>query len=150
MEATTVRKMLSEKIWQTMEPVVQAAKHSRAGAPCELSDRDFIEAVLYLIRVGCPWRDLPPTLGYWHTIYMRFRRWETRGVWGRLWQNLQSERFAEARVLFIDSTTVRAHPHAAGAPKKTVRSRLWAALVAAGAPKFTRPRSTKTAASPSA
>lgn len=146
MEESTVRKMLTEKIWQIMEPVVLAAKHSRAGAPGELSDRDFIEAILYHNRVGGPWRDLPPVLGYWHAIYMRFRRWETRGVWARLWTNLQSERFAEARALFIDSTTIRAHPHAAGAPKKTVRSRLWAALVAAGAPKSMPPRSMKTAA----
>ena len=147
MEATTVRKILSEKIWQILEPAMLAAKHSRAGAPGKLSDRDFIEAILYHNRVGGPWRDLPPVLGYWHAIYMRFRRWEARGVWARLWANLQSARFAEARALFIDSTTIRAHPHAAGAPKKTAQSRLWAALVEAGAPKSTRPRSTKIAAS---
>ena len=77
-----------------------------------------LEAVLHLQRTGCPWRDLPAKLGCWHAVYMRFRRWEARGVWTRLWQNLQAEPFAGARGLLLDSTTVRAHPHAAGAPKK--------------------------------
>lgn len=45
-----------------------------------------------------------------------------------MWQQLQAERFAQARELLIDSTTVRAHQHAAGAPKKTPAIRLWDAL----------------------
>jgi transposase len=130
MKVKASRKMISEEVWQKLQPVVEAAKHSRAGAPGAMSDRDFLEALLYLNRTGCPWRDLPPALGYWHAVYMRFRRWETRGVWQRLWKNLQAEGFAQARELFMDSTTVRAHQHAAGAPKKTAPIRLWDALVA--------------------
>ena len=131
MKPNRVRKIISDEIWQEFEPAITAAKHSAAGAPAEQSDREFVEAVLYLNRTGCPWRDLPGELGYWHAIYMRFRRWEERGVWQRLWAQLQTEPFAQARALFVDSTTVRAHQHAAGAPKKTVRSRLWDALVGA-------------------
>ena len=89
--------MIREKIWQALEPALREAKHSLAGAPGALSDRDFLEAVLYFNRVGCPWRDLPPELGDWHAIYMRFRRSEKRGVWQRLWKNLQTERFDQAR-----------------------------------------------------
>ena len=129
MEEIRVRKSISDRIWKEMEAAVSAAKHSAAGAPADKSEREFIEAVLYLNRTGCPWRDLPSELGYWHAIYMRFRRWEKRGVWKRLWKNLQSEPFAQARAMFLDSTTVRAHHHAAGAPKKTASSRLWDALV---------------------
>jgi transposase len=123
-----VRKIISDQVWQELEKAVRAAKHSAAGAPGELTDREFLEAVLHLQRTGSPWRDLPPKLGYWHAVYMRFRRWEARGVWRRLWKNLQAEPFAHARGLLLDSTTVRAHQHAAGAPKKTARSRLWDAL----------------------
>ena len=130
MEPIRVRKWISDRIWQALEPAVTAAKHSAAGAPGELTDREFLEAVLHLQRTGSPWRDLPPKLGYWHAVYMRFRRWEARGVWQRLWKNLQAEPFAQARGLLLDSTTVRAHHHAAGAPKKTVRSRLWDARAA--------------------
>ena len=123
-----VRKIISDQVWKELEAAVKAAKHSRAGAPAELSDREFLEAVLHLNRTGSPWRDLPAELGYWHAVYMRFRRWEARGVWQRLWKNLQTERFAQARGLLLDSTTVRAHQHAAGAPKKTASIRLWDAL----------------------
>ena len=113
-----VRKIITNSVWQELEAAVAAAKHSQAGAPGEMTDREFLEAVLHLQRTGSPWRDLPPELGYWHAVYMRFRRWEARGVWQRLWQNLQTEPFADARALLVDSTTVRAHQDAAGASKK--------------------------------
>jgi transposase len=124
-----VRRLISNPVWQQLEVAVQTAKHSAAGAPGEMTDREFLEALLHLQRTGSPWRDLPPELGYWHAVYMRFRRWEARGVWQRLWKNLQAEPFAQARGLLLDSTTVRAHQHAAGAPKKMAPTRLWAALV---------------------
>ena len=143
---SSVRKIITDTMWEKLGTAVAAAKHSRAGAPAEQSDREFLEAVLHLNRTGCPWRDLPARLGYWHAVYMRFRRWEERGVWQRLWKNLQAEPFAGARGLLLDSTTVRAPPHAAGAPKKTAATRLWAALAGAGARKSTPPPSTKTLA----
>ena len=130
MEREHPRRMISDRVWEQLKAALAEAKHSRAGAPAELSDRDFLEAVWYLNRVGCPWRDLPSELGYWHAVSMRFRRWEERGVWQRLWQCLQCECFAQARPLLMDSTTVRAHQHAAGAPKKTAATRLWGALAA--------------------
>ncbi len=130
MNKQTSRKMINDGVWNLLQPAVEAAKYSQAGAPGTMSDRDFLEALLYLNRVGCPWRDLPSSLGYWHAVYMKFRRWEARGVWQRLWKSLQIEGFAQARNLFVDSTTVRAHQHAAGAPKKTAPIRLWDALVA--------------------
>ena len=128
MSESPVRKIISDAIWKKLEPAVAAAKHSRAGAPAKMTDREFLEAVLFLNRTGTPWRDLPSVLGSWDVVYMRFRRWTERGVWQRLWQDLQAEPFAAARDLLMDSTTVRAHPHAAGAPKKRVPSKLWAGL----------------------
>ena len=70
-----VRKIITEEIWLKLEVALKAAKHSAAGAPGEMSDREFLEAVLHLLRTGSPWRDLPAELGYWHAVYMRFRRW---------------------------------------------------------------------------
>src|SRR5438093_11427792 len=118
MTKSSVRKLIGDQVWKELEAAVQAAKHSQAGAPPGMTDREFLEAMLHLNRTGSPWRDLPPELGYWHAVYMRFRRWEARGVWKRLWKNLQAAPFAQARGLLLDSTTVRAHHHAAGAPKK--------------------------------
>src|SRR5262249_7178165 len=90
---------------------------SRAGAPPKQTDRDFIEAVLYVARTGCPWRDLPPRFGNWNAVYQRFRRWEKAGRWRALFARLPGDLQA-VRTIFFDSSVVRAHPHAAGAPKK--------------------------------
>jgi transposase len=112
-----------------MDPVLCALKHY-AGSPPQLSDRMFIEAVLYQARTGSPWRDLPDDFGHWDAVYNRFRRWEARNLWKRLWQHMQQNGCMLATQVFIDSTIMRAHQHAAGARKKTAgkRPRLLAAL----------------------
>jgi transposase len=113
-----VRKLINDLAWKQLEVALAEAQHSAAGAPPELREREFLEAMLPLHRTGSPWRDLPPERGHWHAVDMRFRRWEARGVWQRLGKNLPAEPFAKARGVLLDSTTVRAHQHAAGAPKK--------------------------------
>ena len=129
MKEEASRKMINDTQWQQLEAAIKQAKHSMAGAPPSQGDRDFLEAVLWIARTGSPWRDLLPELGYWHAVYMRFRRWESRGIWKKLWEILQAKEFSGARRLFLDSTTVRAHQHAAGAPKKRAPRRLSDALV---------------------
>src|SRR5215510_7249716 len=122
----SVRLLLTDAAWAEIAPILTAMK-SRAGSPPVLSDRMFIEAVLYLARTGTPWRDLPEAFGHW----------ERRGLWRQLWERLQTDACPLSRQLFIDATIVRAHQHAAGALKKTggTPHRLWAALGAAGPPK---------------
>ena len=149
MSEKRVRKIITDSIWKKLEVALVTAKHSAAGAPPKLTDRDFIEALLYLNRTGTPWRDLPSEFGGWDQVYMRFRRWTERGVWQRLWQDLQSEAFAEAREVLMDSTTVRAHPHAAGAPKKRAPIKLWVGLAGDLVQKSMSPPSTKTVRLPS-
>jgi transposase len=124
-----VRLLLTDTAWAEIEPRLAAIKH-KAGSPPELSDRLFIEAVLYMARTGIPWRDMPREFGRWDAVYNRFRRWEARGIWRQLWECLQRDGCHVAQHLFIDSTIMRAHQHAAGARKKTAGKwhRLWAAL----------------------
>ena len=132
----SVRLLLTDKAWAEIAPILTTLK-SRAGRPPVLSDRLFIEAVLYLARTGLPWRDLPKDFGRWDAVYNRFRRWEVRGIWRRLWEHLQTEDGPITCHIFIDATIVRAHQHAAGALKKTAGKphRLWAALGVAYPPK---------------
>jgi putative transposase len=113
----SVRLLLTDAAWAEIAPILTAMK-SRAGSPPVLSDRMFIEAVLYLARTGTPWRDLPEAFGHWDAVYNRFRRWERRGLWRPLWERLQTDACPLTRQLFIDATIVRAHQHAAGALKK--------------------------------
>ncbi len=87
-------------------------------------NRRFVEAVLYRLRAGIPWRDLPPHFGNtategglrWHRVYVRFNRWSKQGVWQRVFEQLAKEPNNEYAL--IDSTIVRAHRSAAGARKK--------------------------------
>ncbi|HEY5869436.1 MAG TPA: IS5 family transposase [Candidatus Tectomicrobia bacterium] len=131
----SVRSLLTDEAWTEIEPILATIK-SRAGSPPALSDRLFIEAVLYLARTGTPWRDLPADFGHWDAVYNRFRRWEGRGIWRQLWERLRAEDCRVALYLFIDATIVRAHQHAAGAFKKTAGTphRLSDALGGAGPP----------------
>jgi transposase len=132
----SVRLLLTDEAWAEIAPILATLK-SRAGSPPALSDRMFIEAVLYLARTGTPWRDLPAEFGHWDAVYNRFRRWEARGIGRQLWERLQAADCHVALHLFIDATIVRAHQQAAGALKKTVGKphRLWGALGAACRPK---------------
>lgn len=78
--------------------------------------RRFVEAVVWVLRSGAPWRDLSTRFGPWKRVYRRYRRWALAGRWETL-----RERLAEPRaggLLLIDSTIVKAHPHAAGARKR--------------------------------
>ena len=131
----SVRLLLTDEAWAEIAPILATLK-SRAGSPPALSDRLFIEAVLYLARTGTPWRDLPAEFGPWDAVYNRFRRWEARGIWRQLWERLQAADCHVALPLFSDATIVRAHQHAAGALKKPVGKphRLWGALGAACRP----------------
>lgn len=129
-----IRLLLTDAAWERIAAVLSEVK-SRRGAPPELDDRAFVEAILYLARTGCPWRDLPACFGRWDSVYQRFRRWEKAGRWQALFARVPADLEQIARV-FFDSTVVRAHAHAAGAPKKKGR-RPWAAAAAAGAPRST-------------
>jgi transposase len=115
----TMRKQLRDGQWQQIEALLpgKVGDRGRSGA----DNRLFVEAVLWIARTGSPWRDLPSQFGLWNSAYQRFARWSRAGVWHQVFAALAKER--RFRAVFIDSTIVRAHQHAAGAPKKTARRR---------------------------
>ena len=79
-----------------------------------VDNRLFIHAVIWVARSGAPWRDLPERFGPGNSVYQRFRRWAKAGVWKQVFEALQEP---DLDWLMIDSTTVRAHQHAAGQKK---------------------------------
>ena len=111
--------MLSDEQWARISELLPGKPTDKGGRAAD--HRLFVEAVLYTARVGNPWRDLPAEFGNWHSVYVRFARWEVKGVWARVAEALQGD--ADLEEWFIDSTVVRAHQHAAGALKKTVAIR---------------------------
>ncbi len=80
--------------------------------------RRVINGVLYRVRTGVQWRDLPERFGPWETVYKRHRRWSADGTWKMLLTKIQAAEDAAGRVdwdVSVDSTAVRAHQHAASA-----------------------------------
>lgn len=113
------RTKLTDGQWQRIEHLI-AGKASDPGRTGK-NNRQFVEAVLWVARVGSPWRDLPKEFGPWNSVYMRFARWSDKGVWHRVFAELAKD--ADFEEVFLDSTIVRAHQHASGARKKTASRR---------------------------
>ena len=114
-----MRKQLRDGQWKQIEGMLPGKEGDRGRTGAD--NRLFVEAVLWIARTGSPWRDLPAEFGRWNSAYQRFARWSRAGVWHRVFAALAKElRFRE---VFIDSTIVRAHQHAAGAPKKSALRR---------------------------
>jgi putative transposase len=97
--------------WRRIEGLVPGKKGDRGRHGKD--NRLFVDAVLWIARAGAPWRDLPPQLGNWNSVFQRFRRWAKKGVWERIFNALLDN--PDFEYLIIDSTIVRAHQHAAGA-----------------------------------
>ena len=117
----------------------------RPGQPGRTAkdNRLFLDAVLWLAKTGAPWRDLPKRFGKWNSVFRRFSRWAKRGVWQQVVEALQDP---DLEWLILDSTIIRAHPHAAGAKKGPTAaadrpSRPWDAAAAASRPRSTPPYS---------
>lgn len=111
------RSWISNEQWTRVEAILTA--EPCRGRPGN-DDRRFFEAVVWWRRTGVPWRDLPDEFGPWKTVFNRFDRWSKSGRWDRLFAALQTDIDPEWQS--IDSTTNRAHQHAAGGkggPKST-------------------------------
>lgn len=109
------RFILSDQMWNQISPYFPSEK-GRNARPSK-SNRLIFEGMLYKLRVGCPWRDLPfEVFGPWQTVSTRFYRWVESGVFLLVFSLIKDELSSE--YLALDSSTVRAHQHAHGAAKK--------------------------------
>ena len=108
---------LTEAQWRRLEPHLPPEK-PRTGRPSE-DHRRILNGILWVLRTGAPWRDLPGRYGPVGTVSSRFYRWRASGVWGRVLSALQAAADARGEVdwdlHFVDASIIRAHQHAAGA-----------------------------------
>ena len=89
-----------------------------------VDNRQFVNAVLWVLRTGARWHDLPERYGKYKSVHTRFMRWARAGVWERLFADLVADK--KNLYLMIDSTIVRAHQQAAAGRKKGApKTRLW-------------------------
>lgn len=84
------------------------------GRPPLISHYKVFCAVLYVLRTGIPWRDLPKSFGNWHSIYMRFQRGNERGLWWKILLKLQFQRRLRMDLVICDSSSFKYHRHGGG------------------------------------
>ncbi len=114
------RSCLSDAHWNQIAHLLpgKPGDPGRSGA----DNRQFVEAVLWIARTGAPWRDLPVMFGNWNSVFKRFRRWASHGVFERAFKALRGD--PDFEYVIADGTICRVHQKAAGAKggRKTRRS----------------------------
>jgi transposase len=108
---------LTDEQWARLQPLRPPQK-PKTGKP-SIDQRRIINGILWILRTGAPWDDLPRRYGKRGTVSSRFYRWRKRGIWDRIFADLQAQADAGGNldwtIHFVDSTVIRAHQHAAGA-----------------------------------
>src|SRR5690625_4940860 len=121
---------LTDRAWKEIEPLLPANGNGRRWR----DHRQVINGILWRLRTGAPWRDMPERYGPWETAHERLRLWTMDGTWARILEHAVVKDDAIGNVewtISVDSSAVRVHQHAAGARKKgdakQIRSRpsLW-------------------------
>jgi transposase len=127
---------LTNDQWARLQPLLPPEK-PQTGRP-NLDHRQIINGILWILRTGAPWEDLPARYGTRGTVSSRFYRWRKAGIWDRIFAALQAQADADGTLdwtlHFVDSTIVRAHQHAAGAKKGTQPPKRWDGAKAASPP----------------
>ena len=124
------RHELTDAQWQKIEPLIH-----RYGRKSSRGDRSFLNAVVYVLKTGTPWRDLPERYGHWKTVYNRFANWSKAGHFERIFKALQMQRDETGSL--VDATITRAHQDAAGG-KGGSNSTTWVVHVVDFPPRSTR------------
>ena len=106
-----IRTVLDDTQWERIAPLLPGKKGDRGRTAQD--NRLFLEAVLWLVRSGAPWRDLPPEFGKWASVWKRFRRWAQKGVFERVFETLSGD--PDFEYALIDGTIVKVHRHGTGA-----------------------------------
>ena len=116
---------LDDQQWARIADMVPGKKGDpgRSGK----DNRLFVNGVLWVLRSGAQWDELPERYGKYKSVHKRFTRWAKNGVWERIFTELTGDPNNE--YLMLDATLVRAHQQAAtgkgGAKRGVLRTRLW-------------------------
>ncbi|MGH8433190.1 MAG: IS5 family transposase [Pseudomonas sp.] len=102
------RLLLSDEHWSKLREILL---HKTIYNKRDL--RMTVEGMLYRMRTGCPWRDLPEAFGGWSKVYKRFNAWSASGKWLKVFQSLVTD--PDMEWVFIDGSYAKAHQHSAGA-----------------------------------
>src|SRR5258708_29879946 len=110
-EAALSRGDLTDSEWRILDPLLP---NRGERGPAIADKRRTVNGILWVLRTGAPWRDMPERYGNWNSVFVRFTRWSKLGVWDAAFETLASLGPPADKEHAIDSTIVRAHQHAAG------------------------------------
>jgi putative transposase len=117
--------VISDEFWAVVEPVLPTAEGKRGRRWRD--HREVLEAIAWRFRTGSPWRDLPADFGPWQTVWKRHHRWSLDGTYDKMFAQVAAVFGVDAgmvedleKLLSVDSTSVRAHQHCAGARSDTL------------------------------
>ncbi|WP_298732608.1 IS5 family transposase [uncultured Subdoligranulum sp.] len=110
------RHELSEVQWNKIKDLLPPEQKPQGGRPAK-SNREMLNAMVYWLNTGIPWRDLPERFGPWQSVYSRFRAWTKAGVWENVLTNLIQQDIVDETTLMLESTTIKVHQHGSCAKK---------------------------------
>lgn len=130
------RHEVTDEQWEVIQPILPK-RTAKTGRPPS-DPRLMLNGILWILRTGSPWRDLPERFGPWQTVYDHFAKWRALGAYDRILEALHIRLDADGSIDWdlwcIDGSSVRASRAAAGASKKAAaatrksqRTTLWAA-----------------------
>ena len=129
---------LTDAQWERLQPLLPPQRHQRR-VPQHQSSSDYQRHSLDP-STGAPWEDLLVRYGKRSTVSTRYYRWNEQGIWEYIYDAVKAQ--ADARgeldweVHHVDATVIRAHQHAAGTKKGTLKPWLWGAAKEASVPRF--------------
>ena len=105
---------LTKGQWKRVKSLLPPERTGKKGRPRK-SNRIMLNAMLWLVRSGAQWRELPEMYGPWQSVYSRFEKWKNDGTLEAVFHALSEE--ADMENLSIDSTCVKVHQSSNGGEK---------------------------------
>ena len=101
---------LTASEWNRIKDYLPPERSGQKGRPRK------VNGILWILRTGCQWRELPECYGSWQSVYARFRKWQKDGIFEKIFRELNQD--ADTEYICIDSTAVKVHESANGGVKK--------------------------------
>ena len=105
------RHEIADEQWDRIKDMVPPERSGGKGRPAK-DNRMMINAIIWILKTGAPWRDLPERFGSWNSAYSRYSRWTKRGIWEKIFLELAKDQDNEEYM--IDGSYVRVHQHGSG------------------------------------
>ena len=81
----TTPRRIPDDLWAEIEALLPVPPSRERGGRTRACDRTLLDAMLYILWTGAPWRALPAEFGPWQTAYDRFAEWKRAGVFEQIW-----------------------------------------------------------------